>query len=176
MLEGRWVKTIVLTNPMRAMAVAAGEEIAAKDWRGCPAWPDRQNECGLCTMAVVPPEETIGGGGSHERRSLHRGGHSALAIAGRLYAAGMLIGGLPFIFAGGLKILYDILLYRRFNAVKPSRVSARNLIKQRFRSESCGPLLGTAAAGSPHTDTQSMVADQARLTCDQTIGNMIEVK
>ena len=29
------------------------------------------------------------------------------------------LGGLPFVIAGGLKIVYDLLLYRSFRAVRP---------------------------------------------------------
>ena len=70
-------------------------------------------------MAVVPPEERSAAAGVTNVVRSNRGGHAA-GDRGRFHAAGDADrGGLPFIFAGGLKILYDILLYRRFIAVKP---------------------------------------------------------
>jgi MFS family permease len=70
------------------------------------------------TMAVVPPEERAAAAGvTNVVRST--GAAIGQAFAGSLYAAAGAMAGLPFIIAGGLKIVYDVLLYRRFISVKP---------------------------------------------------------
>ena len=67
------------------------------------------------TMAVVAPDERSAAGGvTAVARSA--GSSIAPAIAGRLLSASML--NAPFYICGGLKIVYDLLLYRRFRTVK----------------------------------------------------------
>jgi MFS family permease len=66
------------------------------------------------TMSVVEPDERSAAAGvTGVARSL--GAALAPALAGRLLANPALLG-VPFFLAGGLKILYDILLYRAFSA------------------------------------------------------------
>jgi predicted MFS family arabinose efflux permease len=69
------------------------------------------------TMAIVAPDERSAAAGvTGIARSLG-------VAASPLIAAPLLIGsayiGAPFVIAGSLKILYDVLLYRRFQAVRP---------------------------------------------------------
>ena len=69
------------------------------------------------TMAIVAPDERSAAAGvTGIARSLG-------VAASPLIAAPLLIGsayiGAPFVIAGSLKILYDLLLYRRFQAVRP---------------------------------------------------------
>src|SRR5215470_11885155 len=67
------------------------------------------------TMAVVDPDERSAAGGvTAVARSA--GSSIAPAIAGRLLSASMI--NAPFYICGGLKILYDLLLYRSFRSVK----------------------------------------------------------
>ena len=68
-------------------------------------------------MAVVSPEERSAAAGV---TSVARTTGAALApvLAGPLLAYNVTLG-LPFLVAGGLKIVYDLLLYRAFRAVKP---------------------------------------------------------
>lgn len=70
------------------------------------------------TMAVVPPEERAAAAGV---TNVARTTGSALSP---LFAAPMLMANspflnAPFLLAGGLKIVYDLLVYRAFRAVKP---------------------------------------------------------
>jgi MFS family permease len=67
-------------------------------------------------MAVVQPDERSAAAGV---TTIARTAASAIAptLTGRLFSAGLL--NAPFFIAGGLKIVYDLLLYRRFRAVKP---------------------------------------------------------
>jgi MFS family permease len=69
------------------------------------------------TMAVVDPAERSAAAGV---TGIARTVGAALApiAAGPLYAAPALAG-LPFMIAGGLKILYDLALWRSFRALKP---------------------------------------------------------
>lgn len=69
------------------------------------------------TMAVVDPDERSAAAGiSGVARTT--GAAIAPMLTGPLLANPMLMG-LPFFIAGGLKIVYDLLLYRDFRAVKP---------------------------------------------------------
>lgn len=69
------------------------------------------------TMAVVSPDERSAAAGV---TGIARTTGAALApvIAGPLLASSALLG-LPFVLAGVLKIVYDLLLYRSFRALKP---------------------------------------------------------
>jgi MFS family permease len=69
------------------------------------------------TMAVVSPEERSAAGGI---TGVARTAGAAISpfFAGLLFARPALIG-VPFFIAGGLKIVYDVLLYRNFVAVQP---------------------------------------------------------
>jgi MFS family permease len=69
------------------------------------------------TMAVVDPDERAAAAGV---TGIARTVGAALApvVAGPLYAVPAL-SGLPFLIAGGLKIAYDLSLWRSFRALKP---------------------------------------------------------
>jgi hypothetical protein len=69
------------------------------------------------TMAVVSPEERSAAGGI---TGVARTTDAAASpfFAGLLFARPALIG-VPFFIAGTLKIIYDLLLYRKFVAVRP---------------------------------------------------------
>jgi MFS family permease len=68
-------------------------------------------------MAVVSPEERSAAAGvTTIARSV--GALISPSISGRLLAIPSLVNA-PFLLAGGLKIIYDLLLYRSFRAVKP---------------------------------------------------------
>jgi MFS family permease len=68
------------------------------------------------TIAVVAPNERSAAGGiTGIARSI--GAAISPAIAGAFFSNPMLLG-FPFFLAGGLKIIYDILLYRNFREVK----------------------------------------------------------
>jgi MFS family permease len=68
-------------------------------------------------MAVVPPEERSAAGGF---TGVARTTGAALSplLAGFLFARPSLIS-TPFFIAGTLKIIYDLLLYKQFVAVRP---------------------------------------------------------
>ncbi len=69
------------------------------------------------TMAMVRPEERSAASGiTNVVRSV--GASLAPAICGRLFASPGLLS-IPFFIAGGLKIVYDVLLYRSFRSVRP---------------------------------------------------------
>ena len=69
------------------------------------------------TMAVVPPDERAAAAGvTGIARTL--GASLAPALAGALLANPLLMGA-PFLISGGLKIIYDLLVYRTFRNVKP---------------------------------------------------------
>jgi len=69
------------------------------------------------TMAVVSPDERSAAMGvTSIARSV--GGTLAPAITGQFLAIPALIGA-PFVIAGGLKIVYDLLVWRGFKAIKP---------------------------------------------------------
>lgn len=69
------------------------------------------------TMAVVSPDERSAASGV---TSIARSAGAALApaLSGQMLAIPALMGA-PFLFAGGIKIVYDLLLYRSFRALKP---------------------------------------------------------
>ncbi len=73
------------------------------------------------TMAVVSPDERSAAAGV---TGVARTTGAALApvFAGPLFASPALMG-VPFLLAGGLKIVYDLLLWRSFRALKPPEES-----------------------------------------------------
>ena len=75
------------------------------------------------TMAVVPPEERAAASGI---TGVARTTGAALSplFAGLLFARPSLIN-MPFYIAGGLKIAYDLLLFRSFRALEPKEETAR---------------------------------------------------
>ena len=74
------------------------------------------------TMAVVAPDERSAASGvTAIARSV--GASISPALSGWLIGIPTLIS-LPFFLAGGLKIIYDLLLYREFRAVKPPEESS----------------------------------------------------
>jgi MFS family permease len=75
------------------------------------------------TMAVVAPDERSAAAGV---TGMARSAGAAVApvIAVPLVAAPILAGGLPFVVAGGLKIVYDLVLWQRFRAVQALDESA----------------------------------------------------
>ena len=69
------------------------------------------------TMAVVAPNERSAAAGvTGIARSI--GASVSPALSGVLLASPVLLSA-PFLVAGGLKIVYDLLLYRSFRAIKP---------------------------------------------------------
>jgi MFS family permease len=69
------------------------------------------------TMAIVAPDERSAAAGvTGIARSL--GVAASPLIAAPLYASVALMG-LPFVISGGLKVVYDLLLYRNFKRVRP---------------------------------------------------------
>ncbi len=69
------------------------------------------------TLAVVEPDERSAAAGvTGIARTL--GTAIAPLAAGPLYASAAL-SGVPFLLSGGLKIVYDLLLWRAFRAVRP---------------------------------------------------------
>jgi MFS family permease len=69
------------------------------------------------TMAVVDPDERSAAAGvTAIARSV--GAAISPSLAGVFLASPALLG-LPFLLSGGLKIIYDLLLYREFRALKP---------------------------------------------------------
>ena len=69
------------------------------------------------TMAVVSPDERSAAAGvTGVARTI--GAALSPVIAGPLLASPALMG-VPFFLAGGLKIVYDLLLWRSFRALKP---------------------------------------------------------
>ncbi|HET7700472.1 MAG TPA: MFS transporter [Candidatus Limnocylindria bacterium] len=68
------------------------------------------------TMAVVDPDERVAAAGiTNVARNM--GTVAAPALAGYAFSVAAL--GVPFFVAGGLKILYDLLVFRSFRALKP---------------------------------------------------------
>jgi predicted MFS family arabinose efflux permease len=67
-------------------------------------------------MAVVDPDERSAAAGA---TTIVRTAASALSpsLTGALFTASLLSA--PFFLAGGLKIVYDLMLYRQFRALKP---------------------------------------------------------
>jgi MFS family permease len=75
------------------------------------------------TMAVVRPEERSAAGGvTAVARTI--GAALAPVFAGFLFARPALIN-LPFFIAGTMKILYDLVLYKAFKAVRPPEEAER---------------------------------------------------
>jgi MFS family permease len=74
------------------------------------------------TMAVVAPDERSAAAGV---TTIVRSVGAALSqgLTGQLFAASLL--SWPFFLAGGLKIVYDVLLYRSFRALKPPEETNR---------------------------------------------------
>jgi MFS family permease len=69
------------------------------------------------TMAVVEPDERSAAAGvTGIARTM--GAAAAPVVAGPLYASAALAG-LPFLIAGGLKVAYDLVLWRLFRTVRP---------------------------------------------------------
>ncbi len=69
------------------------------------------------TVAVVAPDERAAAAGvTNIARSL--GAAVSPSLSGLLLANPLLMNA-PLVLAGGLKIIYDLLLYRRFRAIKP---------------------------------------------------------
>src|SRR3972149_5586729 len=74
------------------------------------------------TMAVVAPDERSAASGvTTIARSV--GASLSPTISG-LFLANPLLIGAPFLVAGGLKIMYDLLLYRRFRTLRPPEEKA----------------------------------------------------
>jgi MFS family permease len=73
------------------------------------------------TMAVVPPEERSAAGGITGVARTTGAAISPL-FAGFLFSRPALIS-VPFFLAGGLKIIYDLLLYYSFRKVRPPEES-----------------------------------------------------
>ena len=74
-------------------------------------------------MAVVPPEERSAAAGiTGIARTI--GASIAPLLVGQLFARPRLIS-LPFLIAGALKIVYDLLLYRGFASIRPPEEMAR---------------------------------------------------
>jgi MFS family permease len=70
------------------------------------------------TMAVVDPDErSAAAGWTGVARSA--GAAAAPVLATPLVSASFLMGGLPFVIAGSLKIVYDLALWVRFRSVRP---------------------------------------------------------
>jgi energy-converting hydrogenase Eha subunit A len=69
------------------------------------------------TMAVVAPDERAAAAGTTGiARTL--GAAIAPLAAGPLYASAALTGGVPFLVSGGLKVVYDLVLWRSFRHVE----------------------------------------------------------
>jgi MFS family permease len=95
------------TLPLAIMALLLRFSISQMDV------PTRQSY----TMAVVSPDERSAAMGvTSIARSV--GATLSPAVTGQLLAVPSLIGA-PFLIAGGLKIVYDLLMWRGFRAVKP---------------------------------------------------------
>ena len=77
------------------------------------------------TVAVVDPEERSAANGV---TNLARTMASAISpnLTGALFAAGGAWIGVPFLLAGGLKLVYDGLLYRSFKTIKPPEEQAHS--------------------------------------------------
>jgi predicted MFS family arabinose efflux permease len=77
------------------------------------------------TMAVVDPDERSAASGvTTVARSA--GGALSPALTG-VFLANPLLLGAPFVAAGALKIVYDLLLYRSFRALMPPEERKRRL-------------------------------------------------
>jgi MFS family permease len=95
------------TLPLAVLVLLARFSISQMDV------PTRQSY----TMSVVDPDERSAAAGvTGIARSI---GAAAAPILAAPLVGGAALAGLPFIIAGGLKIGYDLLLYREFQAVRP---------------------------------------------------------
>jgi predicted MFS family arabinose efflux permease len=109
---------LMLVPFMPTLALAAGVLLARFSISQMDV-PTRQSY----TMAIVAPDERSAAAGvTGIARSL--GVAASPLIAGPLFLSASLAGA-PFVIAGGLKILYDLLLYRRFQALRPPEEEAR---------------------------------------------------
>jgi len=101
------------------------------------------------TMAVVDPDERSAAAGvTGVARSL--GVTASPLLAGPLFF-GATVTGLPFVIAGSLKIVYDLLLYRSFRAVRPpeeSGVAEARSPSRRSRSSARIPRPARASVSS----------------------------
>ncbi|HEY4632753.1 MAG TPA: MFS transporter [Candidatus Limnocylindrales bacterium] len=77
------------------------------------------------TMAVVDPDERSAAAGL---TGMARSAGAAVSplLATPLIVAPVLAGGLPFVIAGTLKIVYDLLLWRQFRSVRPPEEADRS--------------------------------------------------
>lgn len=76
------------------------------------------------TMAVVEPDERSAAAGvTGVARSV--GAMPSPFIAGKLLELGGIWLSMPFVLGGGLKIIYDLLLYRSFQKIKPPEEAAK---------------------------------------------------
>lgn len=83
------------------------------------------------TMAVVPPtERSAASGVTTIARSL--GAALGPMLATPLLGIPLLMGA-PFVIAGGLKIVYDVLLYRNFQTIKPPEELAKSMPAEQRR-------------------------------------------
>jgi MFS family permease len=75
------------------------------------------------TMAVVEPDERSAAAGvTAIARSV---GAAAAPLAAAPLIGGVALAGVPFVIAGGLKIVYDLLLYRSFRGLSEHRTGAK---------------------------------------------------
>ena len=96
------------TLPLAALVLLARFSISQMDV------PTRQSY----TMAIVQPDERSAAAGvTGIARSL--GVAASPLIAAPLVVGSAALAGLPFVISGVLKVVYDLLLWRRFQAVKP---------------------------------------------------------
>ncbi len=103
---------LILVPLMPTVALAAGVLLVRFSISQMDV-PTRQSY----TLAIVAPDERSAAAGvTNIARSL--GVAVSPLIAGPLFLTAGLAG-LPFVIAGGLKIVYDLLLYQRFRALRP---------------------------------------------------------
>jgi len=76
------------------------------------------------TVAVVDPEERSAANGVTNVARTTAAAFSP-GVTGALFSAGGIWFSAPFLIAGGLKLIYDFLLYRSFRAIKPPEEQAR---------------------------------------------------
>ena len=103
---------LILVPPMPSLPLAVGMLLLRFAISQMDV-PTRQSY----TMAVVRPEERSAAGGvTGIARSV--GAAISPSLAGPMLASASFLS-LPFFIAGGLKIVYDLALYRSFNKNKP---------------------------------------------------------
>jgi hypothetical protein len=90
-------------------------------------------------MAVVSPEERSAAGGI---TGVARTAGAAVSpfFVGLLFARPALIG-VPFFIAGGLKIVYDLLLYRKFIAIQPKDETVNSPFSSRGEESNLGSIV-----------------------------------